>query len=787
MSGGGAGKVYFVLYLAVVLELLIIIVERDEAEEHLMAKQKETMKIVESILSQLQSGAGTEGINTRPQDEITIPPEGGASIEEALGIKIKADRQYIIEVGVTDVSGDLKKKEGESEADYNERLKKLVKLGNVQELEYQIFYTPGGDKEDPSAPEFPSNHYIDSLHIDFTTFTPGQEFTDNKGNSWQFKGIHILKLDDGATYDRLDVEHLSMESFNPVYPKDSMVSVGDPFLPEAIPADSFYYYSPDDTKNQMGTSKSGDLKKRAFVVNFQPDKSQGGWYKLRFKSKTNRILGVRGEMIDKPVDDETKVNIGTVQLSVKDLRKVKKTLYTRLEEFRPPDSEVLSKERDIEKFERMLGDAIDAAASDENAAGIISNINLYGYIVQLLTPGMSQLFDQNRGAIEFDIRVIKPTPPPGAKPAIGLPKEDVAAFEKLPASFLVDISPYKTNGDNKLSGVVKQNGIAVEGAEITLKPLAEVQGGTVDQTLENKSVKYVASVNRALPVGQYTYEITHNLKNESDLKEGSMQIYEAALTAASLSQLQGAMNIRAKYGKELYFSAVPKSQGIPANQFRIYMSTDQYSLNEGSQKNYIEGLDVTRDQGMKICANANTLDVKVTWRNPITKEEVELFSEKGKAIRQDKPSVYDNQKSVTYKQIDMETIRMDIEGIKVRSKNSDCDIKKYADLIISVDGEGEVEANYKGKKYKYRVTVSGDSQKISDKEHGVSAEITLKCLDKIPRKYKTLSLTGIVTLRVNAQCKNNDNPNKVTSSMEKAKINIDVNYTVSKNKKKKTL
>ena len=72
MSKGGAGKVYFVLYLAVILELLIIIVERDEAEEGLMKKQKESMRIVESILTQLQSGAGTEGINTRPQDAIVL-------------------------------------------------------------------------------------------------------------------------------------------------------------------------------------------------------------------------------------------------------------------------------------------------------------------------------------------------------------------------------------------------------------------------------------------------------------------------------------------------------------------------------------------------------------------------------------------------------------------------------------------------------------------------------------------------------------------------------------------
>ena len=113
-KGGGAGKVYFVLYLAVVLELLIIIVERDEAEELLRAKQKETMRIVESILSQLQSGSGTEGINTRPQDEITIPP-AGIDLKEIMNSDIRSFRKYIVEVGVTDVSSALKKEEGESE------------------------------------------------------------------------------------------------------------------------------------------------------------------------------------------------------------------------------------------------------------------------------------------------------------------------------------------------------------------------------------------------------------------------------------------------------------------------------------------------------------------------------------------------------------------------------------------------------------------------------------------------------------------------------------------------
>ena len=88
MSKGGAGKVYFVLYLAVILELLIIIVERDEAEEGLMKKQKESMRIVESILTQLQSGAGTEGINTRPQDAIVLSEKFPAEQQKYFKIPI---------------------------------------------------------------------------------------------------------------------------------------------------------------------------------------------------------------------------------------------------------------------------------------------------------------------------------------------------------------------------------------------------------------------------------------------------------------------------------------------------------------------------------------------------------------------------------------------------------------------------------------------------------------------------------------------------------------------------
>ena len=482
MSGGGAGKVYFVLYLAVVLELLIIIVERDEAEEHLQQKQRETMRIVESILSQLQSGAGTEGINTRPQDEITLKPDDVT--EDDIGFKVIEDRKYVIEVGVTDISHDLIRKEGESEKDFFERLRKLVKLGNVQDLEYQIFYTPGADQEEHIAPDFPSDAYIESNNIDFSQFQPGQQFSDDQGNTWQFMARHKLVLDEDKTYDRLDVNNLSMDKFVPVYPKETMMkeSIGSQYLPEGVSPDSFFYYSAEETQRLISKSKSGDLKKRSFVVNFQPDRSQGGWYKLRFRSKTNRILGVRGGLEYPKVDDETKVNIGTVTLSVKDLRKVHKQLYTRLEAFKPPDAEILtksapdidSKRANLQKFDKLLKEAIDRAKEDEDATTYVGNLNLYGYIVKLLAPGMSEDFDQNKGGIEFNIRVIKPQIKT-VEPSIGLPNDIVRAFEKDKATFIMDIGPYKHDGSNDVKGQVFKNGSPVPGATHYLYSLCNVQ------------------------------------------------------------------------------------------------------------------------------------------------------------------------------------------------------------------------------------------------------------------------------------------------------------------------
>jgi len=75
-KGGGAGKVYFILYLAVLLELLIIIVERDDAEdelrkekEELLRKTKRIQLIAETIINSLR-GAPTAVSSTSDQSMV---------------------------------------------------------------------------------------------------------------------------------------------------------------------------------------------------------------------------------------------------------------------------------------------------------------------------------------------------------------------------------------------------------------------------------------------------------------------------------------------------------------------------------------------------------------------------------------------------------------------------------------------------------------------------------------------------------------------------------------------
>lgn len=736
-KGGGPGKVYFVLYLAVVLELLIIIVERDEAEEGLLRKQRETMRIVESILSQLQSGSGTEGINTRPQDEITIPPPG-INMREIMGADIKSSRKYIVEVGVTDVSAELKRKEGESEKEYLERMKVAAKLANVQEIEYQIFYNPS---QDPlNAPPFPAEDEIRKKGWDFTKLQPGATITAVDGTTWEFLSLRKLVLDFAQIEKVLtdNLRNLTLENLEPYYPKNLQLAIGPAYAPNNN-EDSVFYYSAEFSALR-GARTLTDLKKRVFVVNFQPP-GKAGWYKLRIYSRTNRILGVVKEMAGpEQIPEDTRINIGTVTLTVKDLNKVKKELESRLLKYNLPLSDMLLQAKsveDVEKFDQMLENSIKLAASEENAVETISKIKLYGYIVKLLTPGMSVMFPQNANSIAFDVRVITP------KPAVSEPTVTIepyfAQFDAVEPVFGFTISPYQGTTANLVEGrILDESGSPV--ARVICRGEDEFAGSIVPKPVQGGNRYYRGIVESPLPPGKYKIEITHRLAGRAKTETSELEIFKTGLTEESAKLIKSKLE-NAYYGYSLYFNVIPNSGAkIKSDQFRIYLATDL----EQQKPPYV-GLSIPPEQKVFLDCKANKIYAKVWWIQPITGKEVELLPMTENEIKQDEPKINLATKSETRTQTG-NRVRIQVLNITVVQPDDGSGGKTKADVTLSI-GKPKFEGGLEG------IVDMPSDPTIEKDENGYSITFDFTVNTAlIPRNQD--ELTGIVKFPLVANAKN---------------------------------
>lgn len=750
-KGGGAGKVYFVLYLAVVLELLIIIVERDEAEEHLRQKQKEAMKIVESILSQMQSGAGTEGMNTRPQDEITIPPSG-INIKEVMGADIKSHRKYTVEVGVTDVTSAIARRELETEKEYELRLENLVKLANVQEIQYQLFYNP--DENPDNAPEFPTEQEIKDRKLNFSELEPGQTISDEDSETeWEFLSISEMVLDHKATYNNLNTDNIKASDIKPVYPDELKVQIGPLYKPDFVPDDSVFYYAPE--KSQLDKTVGGtDLQKRAFTVNFEPP-SKAGWYKLRFFSRTNRILGVKGGEIYENISDETTVNIGTVQLSVGDLRQVYKELKMNLDEFEIPTLEDLVEDQDLDLFMDKIESVKEKAASREDAEEIQSRINLYAYICKLLAPGQSVNFDQNSGTLEFNVRVITPEPRI-ADPVVNAPSY-VPVFDQVAGVFEFDISPYQGAANAVTGRVIDETGNNV--ARLDLTPLDQIASLDIPAPVNGGKRLYRATVNEVLPPGNYKIEITHQLSGKSKSEEINFDVFETGLTEESAKALNQRLDVFAYYGYPMAFSVEPKSGGkIRADQFKIFVNTD-----DNPQRTPYSGLSVSQDDAIKLTPESKQVSVKVVWVQPYTEEEIVLFDERTVDIKQEAPGISTIRMATDFSGTAAK-VKVRIDNIMISSSTTGSKEQPDARTRVDIAGDPEIEDGLSG----YNFTIEPEILETGDNMYSVELELG----GQLERGQDKLSGTIMVPVRAVAI-----NPvNGVTSEAIINRIMIPVDY-----------
>lgn len=747
-KGGGAGKVYFVLYLAVVLELLIIIVERDEAEEHLLKKQRETMKIVESILSQLQSGAGTEGINTRPQDEITIPP-ADINVKEVLGADVKSYRTYIVDVGVTDISSDIKKRPDEQQVEYAKRLDKLIKLGNVEEIEYQIFFNSSQDPN--NAPPFLTEEEILKNNYDFTKFQPGQSIQNLSGDSWEFLSLRKIKLDAKAIMNGInDFNNVTVQSLNPIYPKDKEVFVGPSYSPRGKEDSVFFYYQKDPK-----VYSSAAMLKRSFVVNFEPPR-RAGWYKLRFASRTNRILGVHGELSPDNIPDDANINIGTVSLTAKDLKKVLKELNSKLERYSPPTFELLAKEKNIDAYEAQLAKAIEKANQDsDNPTEAIGNLRLYDYVIRLLTPGQSSNFAQNRGSIEFNVRVILPEVK-AAKPELVMPTY-TPTFDKLAGVFEFTAAPWM--GSNQIEGrVVDATNSNV--ARINFKAMDEINSA-LPKPISGGKRDYMATVDQVLSPGKYEMIVTHRIGGQVKEERGTLEVFPTELTKNN-NDLTNARMEMLYYGEVFPLMSFEPSAGgkIRPENFRVYIINDR-----DVQKSPIKGLSITRDNSYIFDCNVNTASLKVTWVQPYTDQEVELYNSGTKKVKQKAPTINTSDISVSTDEVGTNRLRITIRNIRIVAPSDGKTETSQADLIVDADKRANLGTlTGQGVEQFSDVTIvkDGSTYKL---EFTVNVNLA-KGIDMI---------NGIANVRVLARARNTCNP-EIVSNQESRTVNALIKY-----------
>jgi hypothetical protein len=627
MSKGSAGKVYFVLYLAVILELLIIIVERDEAEDHLRKREREAREIIQDILGQMQVGPGNENLTSRINDEISLVSDEAVKIS---GIPYKKYRSYNIEVGVNDGSTAHF---GEQRSDTAQTLALLKHLTNAEQLQYEILFVKSDAADAPS---------VDA--------------------AWRSVGKMELLLDTNAT-----------ESWKkPVYEARNEATCK---AFSANPAGTIFFYNADET-SKLAEQKNGRYLKRIFTTNFQP--TEAGWYKLRYTSRTNRIMGVNGEAGSfDDISDDSKVNIGSMQLTVKKLRKVQKMLERELETYHvPPMNDLIAakNEEETSKFFSSL-DSAKAVLKRERAGsgdeGLVQDvcrkIDVYGDMAKLLAPNKSRYFAQNAGDMEINIRVTKP-PVAIVKANVALP-QNVYLFDKLTPKFSFTAGPFYGNNFPK-GEIIAQDGtttpLVVERSSGD-KPILASAGKADNSTIKRlaiqatdekgKTVEFTARAVQVLKAGTYTIRMKHSSQGDETVEETKLSVFPSQLTAQNRRTLEGRMKSMF-YGGTLSVTLEPDCAGaVPPSEFRTFvgLSTSAQPLSPA--------IGLTAKQALE--AKAKMASVRLVWVSPFTGEEVEILPKIEQPIKQREPDIDLTKAAVSGIEGEWKELRIQVSGIQL--------------------------------------------------------------------------------------------------------------------------
>ena len=625
MSKGGAGKVYFVLYLAVILELLIIIVERDEAEEHLIRKQREAEEIVEAVMAQLNTGFGASGVNALPQDEITLlDPAILTGVSER--DRPKDERTYQVRVSTVKIKDILGDDLPEDAAEKRKRVREIIQLFNVQDL--KLLDTLNESNQVESLFLKLNDQWLSKKTDDIVT-----KIGQNRSISDAFKDhIEFLKA---ITPDSLS------------YSGDAATNAGFRFSPH------------------LTTLNKNEFENGIKVFEYTFKQKSPGLYRVNLSSKTNNILGISG-LDDKKADDpEDVISIGTIQLTRKQLTKVEDRLK---QTFGSKVEGLCNKFQMVENFTyQQYAKEMDAevATMDYAKIGVKSKSDMLRRAellknITVLLHGDANQMEQNNPTFRFEVFVKKPTIE-RAEPCIA----DLVNSQKVLSGVQKVVIPFTVNN---YRGDLPAVTITPSDAVVRVVPLgqaAQAPGGARNQPFEI----HVEGVS-ASGTAKKTYTIKFTNVQLCDVSEeggsvSTIDVFPSELT--SKGAMDNMLDKRVTIGKKFRLAVTPSAGGeIPANQYEL-----SYSIN--GQVNTFTGTTPLQVDIPCIPKSTASLNVKIKWRyKPIGSqytEDVVLYDKTATQARQGAPEIDLSKSSESW---DPKSLKLIVSGIKIESPRIDC-------------------------------------------------------------------------------------------------------------------
>ncbi len=253
-------------------------------------------------------------------------------------------------------------------------------------------------------------------------------------------------------------------------------------------------------------------------------------------------------------------------------------------------------------------------------------------------------------------------------------------------------------------------------------------------------------------------ELLNNIDYDVNIKTIPLEVFKTGLVNEGL--LKSQVTFAATYGNYVIVNAEPNSGGkIKPNQFRTYLFTDA-----GDQKTPVQGYTVQQADAPFCSSNSNNLSLRITWIQPNTGKEIDIFPQDTFPIVQKPPKLNIGDKSVSIagqeRKISVRITRLSAIGTPMgdapgSTEKADVDVTLGKIDISGIEGFEYVEG-------------SGFVEKGDSGTYSVYFDIT----GKLPKGQDRI--IGTIQVPLSAVAKNTLN-GKI-SKPDRKQISVPVNY-----------